>query len=180
MKQDINVICKVRVFRATQESKDGHPDLLLAQTISTSATADRKQDINVLNRVLFSSWSVNEDSRPDLWLTETQSTWLQPLNGIQQNLTWIKISMSSTTLVFLRADCIYKMAAPTTNWRRHFRLLLYNCWMEFNDTLQNASTQQSLQCLCFWTNRIFLEWLSARLRRPWYKSWWKSLVFCKV
>ena len=35
-----------------------------------------------------------------LWLVETFSTSLKPLKGIQQNLTWSKIPMSSTKFVF--------------------------------------------------------------------------------
>ena len=40
-----------------------------------------------------------QNGRPGLWLAETFSTSLKPLNGIQQNLTGSKILMSSTKFV---------------------------------------------------------------------------------
>ena len=54
-----------------------------------------------LPRLCFLGRSEKQDGRPDLWLAETFSTSpLKPLNGIQQNLTGSKISMSSTNFVF--------------------------------------------------------------------------------
>ena len=40
--------------------------------------------------------------------------------------------------MFFRADRKNKMAALTSDWLRHFRLLLWNCWTEFNETWQEA------------------------------------------
>ena len=42
-----------------------------------------------------------------------------------------------------------KMAALTSYWLRHFRLLC-NCWIEFNETWLEASTQHSLASLSFY------------------------------
>ena len=54
-----------------------------------------------LPSLCFSGRSEKQDGRPGLWLAETFSTSsLKPLNGIQQNLTGSKISMSSTKFVF--------------------------------------------------------------------------------
>ena len=54
-----------------------------------------------LPSLCFSGWSEKQDGRHSLWLAETFSTSsLKPLNGIQQNLTGKKISMSSTKFVF--------------------------------------------------------------------------------
>ena len=62
---------------------------------------DRKQDLNVLYKVcVFLGRSEKQDGRPGLWLVETFSTSLKPLNGIQRNLTGSKISRSSTKFVF--------------------------------------------------------------------------------
>ena len=47
-----------------------------------------------------------------------------------------------------RADRKNKMAAPASDWLRHF-WLLWNCWTEFNETWQKASSQQPLPSLCF-------------------------------
>ena len=85
-----------------------------------------------------------------LWLAETFSTSpLKPLNGIQRNLTGSKISTSSTKFVFFRADRKNKMATLASDWLRHFRLLLWNRWMEFNETWQEARSQCPLPSLCF-------------------------------
>ena len=42
-----------------------------------------------------------------------------------------------------------KMAALASDWLRHFRLLLWNRWTEFNETWQEASSQCLLPGLCF-------------------------------
>ena len=42
-----------------------------------------------------------------------------------------------------------KMAALASYWLRHFRLLLWNCWTEFNETWQEARSQCPLPSLCF-------------------------------
>ena len=49
----------------------------------------------------------------------------------------------------LRADLKNKMAALASYWLRHFRLLLWNRWTEFNETWQKARSQQPLPSLCF-------------------------------
>ena len=48
-----------------------------------------------------------------------------------------------------RADRKNKMAALASDWLRHFRLLLWNRWTEFNETWQAARSQRPLQSLCF-------------------------------
>ena len=48
-----------------------------------------------------------------------------------------------------RADRKNKMAALASDWLRHFRLLLWNRWTEFNETLQEARYQRPLPSLCF-------------------------------
>ena len=103
-----------------------------------------------LKSLCFSDRSEKQDGRPGLWLAETFWTSpLKPLNGIQRNLTGSKITMSSTKFVFFRADQKNKMAALVSDWLRHFRLLLWNRWTEFNDTWQEARSQCPLQSLCF-------------------------------
>ena len=47
-----------------------------------------------------------------------------------------------------RAHRKNKMAALASDWLRHFRLLLCNCWMEFNETWQEARSQCPLPSLC--------------------------------
>ena len=48
-----------------------------------------------------------------------------------------------------RADWKNKMAALASDWLRHFQLLLWNCWTEFNETWQEARSQCPLPSLCF-------------------------------
>ena len=48
-----------------------------------------------------------------------------------------------------QADRKNKMAALASDWLRHFRLLLWNRWMEFNETWQEARSQRPLPSLCF-------------------------------
>ena len=40
------------------------------------------------------------------------------------------------------------MAALSSDWLRHFRLLLWNRWTEFNETWQEARSQRPLPSLC--------------------------------
>ena len=49
-----------------------------------------------------------------------------------------------------RADRKNKMAALASDWLRHFRLLIWNRWTEFNETWQEARSQRPLPSLCFW------------------------------
>ena len=66
-----------------------------------STKLDRKQDLNVLYEVfVFKGRTEKQDGRPGLWLAETLTSPLKPLNGIQRKLTGSKISMSSTKFVF--------------------------------------------------------------------------------
>ena len=48
-----------------------------------------------------------------------------------------------------RADRKNKMAALASDWLRHFRLLLWIRWTEFNETLEEARSQCPLPSLCF-------------------------------
>ena len=48
-----------------------------------------------------------------------------------------------------RADWKIKMATLASDWQRHFRLLNWNCWTEFNETWQEARSQSPLPSLCF-------------------------------
>ena len=48
-----------------------------------------------------------------------------------------------------RADWKKKMAALASDWLRHFWLLLWNSWTEFNETRQEARSQHPLPSLCF-------------------------------
>ena len=51
-----------------------------------------------------------------------------------------------------------KMAAPVSDWLRHFRLLLWNQWMKFNETWQEAKFQRPLPSLCFFRSMSKQKW----------------------
>ena len=82
---------------------------------------------------------------------------MKPLNRIQRNLTGSKISTSSTSLAFIRADQKNKITTLSSDWLRHFRLLLWNHWTEFNETWQKASSQRPLPSLCYsgWSKKQY-------------------------
>ena len=77
-----------------------------------------------------------------------------------------------------RADRKNKMAAPASDWLRHFRLLLWNRWTEFNETRQEARSQCPLPSLCFQpdmknkTAALASDWLRHFQLLLW-NCWWE-------
>ena len=55
------------------------------------------------------------------------------------------------------ADQENKIPALSSDWLRHFWLLLWNHWTEFNETWQKASSQRPLPSLCFsgWSKKQY-------------------------
>ena len=91
-----------------------------------------------------------QDGRPGLWLAETFST--SPLKPLERNSTKLDRKQDLNVLYkfcVFRADRKNKMADLASDWLRHFRLLPWNCWTDFNETWQEARFQRSLQSLCF-------------------------------
>ena len=74
------------------------------------------------------------------------------------------------------ADGKNKMAALASDWLRHFWLLLWNRWTEFNETWQEARSQQPLPSLCFlgWSENKMAA-LASDWRRPFSTSPLKPL-----
>ena len=186
------------VLRPSVRRKLSHFRLLLwKHWTEFNETWQKARSQRPLPSSCFSSRSEKQDGRPGLWLAETFSTSsLKPLNGIQHNLTGIKISTPSTKSMFFgpigktrwlpsllisweifdfssetvernstkrdrkqdlnalyqvcvfRADRKNKMAALASDWLKHFRLLLWHRWMEFNKTWQEARSQRLLRSLC--------------------------------
>ena len=146
-KQDLNVLYQVCFF-FWAIGKTRWPPWPLAEIFSTSPLkplngiqwnlTGSKILRSSTKFVLFLGRAEKQDGRPGLWLAETFSTSpLKPLNRIQRNLTGSKILMSSTNFVFFGLIG-KKMAALASDWLRHFRLLLWNRWTEFNETWQEA------------------------------------------
>ena len=109
-KQDLNVLYQVCVFWADRKNKMAavasdwlrHFRLLLwNRWTEFNETWEEARSRCPLPSLCFSGWSEKQDGRPGLWLAETFSTSpLEPLNGIQRNLTGSKISTSSAKFVF--------------------------------------------------------------------------------
>ena len=147
-------------FSGRSEKQDGRPGLWLAETFFLLLLWNRWTEFNEtwqearsqrpLPSLCFSGRSEKQDGRPGLWLAEAFLTSpLKPLNGIQRKLTGSKISTSFYQVCVFRADRKNKMAALDSDWLRHFRLLLWNRWTEFNETWQEARSQHPLPRLCF-------------------------------
>ena len=110
-----------------------------------STKLTRKEDLNVLYQVcVFQGDRKNE---MDALAKLKQISPMKSLNGIQWNLTESMISTSS--IVVFRADQKNKMAAQVSDLLKHFRLLLWNLWTEFNETWQEAKSQRPVQSLSF-------------------------------
>ena len=108
-KQDLNILYQVCVFRADRKNKMAalasdwlrHFRLLLwNRWPEFNETWQEARSQHPLPSLCFSGRSEKQDGRPGLWLAETFSTSLKPLNGIQRNLTGSKISTSSSEFVF--------------------------------------------------------------------------------
>ena len=70
------------------------------------------------------------------------------------------------------ADRKNKMAAPASDWLRHFRLLCRNRWTEFNEYWQEARSQHPLPSLCFSGGS---EKQDCRLASDWLRYFWLLL-----
>ena len=92
--------------------------------------------------MMVAYWRATLSSVNSYLLSETA------LYGILWNLIGSKISTSSTTFLFF-GPIGTKMAVPTSDWLRHFGLLLWNRRTEFNKTLQEARYQRPLPSSCF-------------------------------
>ena len=143
-------------FAGPSEKQDGHPDLWLAETFSTSPL---KLQNWIQQNLTGSKITMSSTKVVFFWLIG-KIIWLSwPLIG------WDIFDFSSETaelnstnldrkqdLNVLYQVCVYlvdrknKMAALASNWLRHFRLLLWNCCPEFN---QNGR-------LGLWLAEIFL------------------------
>ena len=145
------------------QKQDGRPGLWLAETFSTSSL----KSLNGMQRKLTGSklltsstkfvlfgpiWK--QDGRPGLWLAEKFWTSLmKPLTELKKKLDRKQDLKVLYQICVFRADLKNKMASPASDWLRHFRLLLWNRWTEFNETWQEARSQRLLPSFCFWADR---------------------------
>ena len=146
-------------FSGRSEKQDGRPGLWLAETISTSPL----KQMNGIQRNLTGS-KISMSSTKFVFFGPIGKTKWQPWPLIG----WDNFDFSSETaeqnsmklyrkqdidalyqVCVFRADRKNKMAALASDWLRHFGLLLWNKWTEFNETWQEARSQCPLPSLCF-------------------------------
>ena len=146
-------------FSDRSEKQDGRPGLWLAETFSTSPL----KPLNGIQRNLTGS-KISTSSTLFVFFGPIRKTRWPPWPLIG----WDIFDFSSETaarnsskldrkqdlnvlyqVCVFRADRKNKMAALASDWLRHFRLLLWIRWTEFNETLEEARSQCPLPCLCF-------------------------------
>ena len=146
-------------FLGRSEKQDGRPGLWLAETFSTSPLKPLKEiEQNLTGSKISTSstkfvffgligktrwpswpligWDIFDFSSETAERNSTKLDRKQDLNVLYQ------------VCVFW-ADRKNKMDALASDWLRHFRLLLWNRWTEFNETWQEARSQRPLPSLCF-------------------------------
>ena len=147
------------VFLCWSENQDGRPGLWLAETFSTSPL----KPLNRIQRNLTGSKISSSSTKLVFFGPIGKTRWPPwPLIGwdifhfssetTEQNSTKLDRKQDLNVLCqvcVFRADRKNKMAVLASDWLRHFRLLLWNGWTEFNETWQEARSQRSLPRLCF-------------------------------
>ena len=172
-------------FSGRSEKQDGRPGLWFAETFSTSPLKplNGKQQNLVGSKISTSStkfvflgpigktrwppwpligWKIFDFSSETAERNSTKLDKKQDLNILYQ-------------VSVFRADRKNKMGALTSDWPRHFRLLLWNRWTEFNEAWQEARSQRPLISLCF------SGWLVNKNFRPgWSVKRWHIVLRCTI
>ena len=145
-------------FSGRSEKQDGRPGLWLAETFSTSPL----KPLNGIQRNLTGSKISTSSIKFVFFGPIGKTRWPPwPLIGwdifdfsetAERNSTKLDRKQDLNILYqvcVFRANRKNKMAALTSDWLRHFRLLLWNHWMEFKETWQEARSKRPLSSLCF-------------------------------
>ena len=145
-------------FSGQSEKQDGHPDLWLAETFSTSPLKplNRIQRNVIGSKISMSSTkfvffrAIGKTKWPPWPLIERHFRLLLCKCWTEFKETWQE-ARSQRPLPSLYFSCWSenKMAALASDWLRHFWLLLWNRWTEFNETWQEARSQRPLPCLYY-------------------------------
>ena len=145
-------------FSGRSEKQDGRPGLWLAETFSTSPL----KPLNGIQRNLTGSKISTSSTEFVLFALIGKTKWPSwPLIGwdifdfsseiAERNSRKLGRKHDLHVLYWVcvfRADGKNKMAALASDWMRHFQLL-WNGWMEFNETWQEIRSRLPLPCLCF-------------------------------
>ena len=146
-------------FSGRSEKQDGRPGFWLAETFSTSPL----KPLNGIQQNLTGS-KISTFSTKFVFFGPIGKTRWQPwpligwdiLDFSSENAQWNSTKLDrKQDLNVLYQVCVFqayrknKMAALAFDWLRHFGLLLWYCWTEFNETWQEARSQRPLLSLCF-------------------------------
>ena len=168
-------------FSGWLEKQDGRPGLWLAETFSTSPS----KPLNRIQRNLTGSKISTSSTKFVFFRLIGKTRWPPwPLIGwdifdfssetAERNSTKLDRKQDLNVLYqvcVFRADWKNKMAALASDWLRHFRLLLWNRWTEFNETWQEARSQRPLPSLCF------SGWSAKTRWPPWHLIGWDIFNF---
>ena len=146
-------------FSGWSEKQDGRPGLWLAETFSTSPL----KPMNITQRNLIGSKISTSSTKFVFFRPIWKTRWPPwPLIGwdifdfssetAERNSTKLDRKQDLNVLYkvcVFRANRKNKMAALASDWLRHFRLFLWNGWMESNEIWQEARSQRPLPSLCF-------------------------------
>ena len=146
-------------FSGRSEKQDGRPSLWLAETFSTSPL---KPLIGIQQNLTGSKISTSSTkfvffgpigkTRWPPWLLICWNIFDFSSETAERNSTKLdrkqELNVLYQVCVF-QADRKNKMAALASDLLKHFRLLLWNRWTEFNETWQEARSQHPLPSLCF-------------------------------
>ena len=147
------------VFFGPIGKQDGRPGLWLAETFLTSPL----KSLNGIQRNLTGSKILTSSTKFVFFGPIGKTRWPPwPLIGwdifdfssetAERNSTKLDRKQDLNVLYkvcVFRADRKNKMAALASDWLRHFRLLLWNRWTEFDETWQEAISQRPLPSSCF-------------------------------
>ena len=146
-------------FSGRLEKQDGRPGLWLAETFSTSPLKPLNGIQQNLSGSKISMSSTNfffgpiRKTRWPPWPLIGWDIFDSSYETAEQNSTKLDRKQDLKIVLYqvcvFRADRKNKMAALASDWLRYFRLLLWNCWTEFNETCQEARSQRPLPSLCF-------------------------------
>ena len=154
--------------------QDGCPGLWLAETFfyfssetteRNSRKLDRKQDLNVLYQVLrwppwpLIGWDIFDFSSESAEQNSMKFDRKQDLNVLYQ-------------VCVFRANQKIKMTALASYWLRHFWLLLWNRWTEFNKTWQEVRFLRPLA-----TKFMFFRSIGKTRWLPWPLIGWDIFDF---
>ena len=146
-------------FSGRSEKQDGHPGLWLAETFSTSSLKPLKG----IQRNLTGSKISTSSTKFVFFGPIGKTRWPPwPLIGWDIFDFFSETAERNSTKLHRKQDlnvlyqvCVFwadrkkKMAALASDWLKHFRLLLWNRWTEFNETWQEERSQHPLPILCF-------------------------------